>query len=142
MASLNKIILIGRLGKDPEISAVKDGGLMVARLSVATSDKYVDKKSGNKVERVDWHNVVLFGKSAEYICNYGKKGNSVYIEGPVRYEKYTDKEGVERLATKIMGKEVKILSSKHGADDKVVNNVTNVDNIINNEDLTDDDIPF
>jgi single-strand DNA-binding protein len=147
MASVNKIILIGRLGKDPETSAAKGGGLMVSRISVATSDKYIDKSSNEKVERVDWHNVVLFGKSAEYICNYGKKGDSVYIEGSVRYEKYTDKnDGVEKWSTKVMGKEVKILSSKRDSDSMVDNNKSNVVNrvynVINNEDLTDDDIPF
>lgn len=147
MASVNKITLIGHLGKDPEALAVKGGGLMVSRLSVATSDKYVDKTSGNKVERVDWHNVALFGKAAEFICNYGKKGDLIYIEGSVRYEKYTDKEGIERLSTKVMGKEVKILSSKHGVEsnkstDAEVSNSKPYNPVIDDNDLADDDIPF
>ena len=142
MASVNRITLLGNLGKDPETSAVKGGALMIAKISVATTDKHVDKTSNEKVERVDWHNVVLFGKSAEYICNYGKKGDKVYVEGSVKYNKYTDKkDGIEKWSTSVVGKEIQIVSSKRDVEAKVDDKPTNVSNI-NDEDLKDDDIPF
>lgn len=107
MASVNKVILIGNLGNDPEIRHL-EGGVAVARFSMATSEKFKDK-AGNTQERTEWHNVVAWRGLAEVIDKYVKKGQSVYVEGKIQSNKYTDKEGVERVGFEILANNLTML---------------------------------
>ncbi|HEY0664236.1 MAG TPA: single-stranded DNA-binding protein, partial [Thiobacillaceae bacterium] len=99
MASVNKVILVGNLGRDPEMRYLPSGEA-VANLAIATTDKYKDK-TGQMVEQTEWHRVSFFGRTAEVCGQYLKKGSQVYVEGSIRTRKYTDKEGVEKYATEI-----------------------------------------
>lgn len=102
MASVNKAILLGRLGKDPESFIPADGGTQICHLAVATSRKFKDR-SGERKEETDWHNVVIFGRQAEVAQQYLKKGSEVYIEGRLRTHKYVGKkDGIERYVTEIV----------------------------------------
>jgi len=112
MASVNKVILIGNLGRDPE-TRYTTGGDAVTNLNIATTDVWKDK-NGEKQEKTEWHRVVLFGRQAEVAGEYLKKGRPVYIEGRLQTRKYTDKEGVERYATEIVGDRMQLLSSREG----------------------------
>jgi single-strand DNA-binding protein len=99
MASVNKVILIGNLGKDPEVRYMQSGE-PVANFSLATSEQWTDK-SGQKQERTEWHRVEVFGKTAQVVRDYCQKGRQVYVEGSIRYDEWTDKEGQKRYMTKI-----------------------------------------
>ncbi|MDT3706759.1 MAG: single-stranded DNA-binding protein [Thiobacillus sp.] len=112
MASVNKVILIGNLGRDPEMRYLPSGEA-VANLAIATTDKYKDK-SGQMVEQTEWHRVSFFGRTAEVCGQYLKKGSQVYVEGSIRTRKYTDKEGVEKYATEIRGDRMQMLGSRAG----------------------------
>jgi single-strand DNA-binding protein len=107
MASVNKVILLGNLGRDPE-TRYTTGGDAVTNLSIATSEQWKDK-SGEKQERTEWHRVVLFGRQAEIAGEYLKKGRSVYIEGRLQTRKYTDKDGVEKFSTEIVGDRMQLI---------------------------------
>lgn len=107
---VNKVILVGNLGADPEVRYTQ-GGTAIANLSVATSEQWTDKQSGQKQERTEWHRVKLFGRLAEIAGEYLKKGRQVYIEGSLRTDKYTDKQGVERYSTDIIGSELQMLGT-------------------------------
>jgi single-strand DNA-binding protein len=113
MASVNKVILIGNLGRDPE-TRYTTGGDAVTNLNLATSEQWKDK-SGEKQERTEWHRVVLFGRQAEVAGEYLKKGRSVYIEGRLQTRKYTDKDGVEKYSTEIVGDRMQLLGSGRDA---------------------------
>ena len=104
---LNKVHLIGRLGRDPETRYMPNGDA-VCNFSLATSDKFTDK-SGNKAEKTEWHNIVIYRKLAEIAGQYLKKGSQVYLEGKIQSRKYTDKNGVERTAYEIVCHEMKML---------------------------------
>ena len=112
MASVNKVILLGNLGRDPE-TRYTTGGDAVTNLNIATSEQWKDK-SGEKQERTEWHRVVLFGRQAEIAGEYLKKGRSVYIEGRLQTRKYTDKDGVEKYATDIVATEMQLLGGRQG----------------------------
>ena len=112
MASVNKVILIGNLGRDPE-TRYTTGGDAICNLNIATSEQWKDK-SGEKQERTEWHRVVLFGRQAEIAGEYLKKGRSVYIEGRLQTRKYTDKDGVEKYSTEIVGDRMQLLGSRDG----------------------------
>jgi len=99
MASVNKVILIGNLGKDPEIRYTQ-GGEPIANFSLATSENWTDK-SGQKQERTEWHRVEVFGKTAQVVRDYCQKGKQVYLEGSIRYDEWTDKDGNKKYMTKI-----------------------------------------
>ena len=101
MAGINKVILVGNLGAKPEIKYAANGNA-VANLSVATSDSWTDKNTGQKQERTEWHRVSLFGKLAEVAAQYTDKGSKVYVEGKLETRKYTDKDGIEKYATNIV----------------------------------------
>lgn len=101
MAGVNKVILIGNLGKDPEVRTF-DSGTKKAAFSLATSEPYTDK-SGEKKDRIEWHNVVFWGKIADVVEKYLKKGNQVYIEGRIASRSYDDKDGIKRYITEIEG---------------------------------------
>lgn len=108
MASLNKTLLIGNLGKDPDVKYVND--LPIARVSLATKRKYKDAQ-GNYQDETEWHRIVAFGKLAEIVEKYLKKGSLVYFEGRLRTRKYTDKEGIERYQTEIVAEQMQMLNS-------------------------------
>jgi len=112
MASVNKVILVGNLGRDPEIRYLPSGD-PVANITIATSSKYKGK-DGNMVEETEWHRVTFFGKLAEIVGQYLKKGRSVYVEGRIKTRKYTDKDGIEKYATDIIANEMQMLGSREG----------------------------
>lgn len=107
MASVNKVILLGNLGRDPE-TRYTTGGDAVTNLNIATSEQWKDK-NGEKQERTEWHRVVLFGRQAEVAGEYLKKGRSVYIEGRLQTRKYTDKDGVEKYSTEIVADRMQLI---------------------------------
>ena len=113
MASVNKVILLGNLGRDPE-TRYTTGGDAVTNLNIATSEQWKDK-SGEKQERTEWHRVVLFGRQAEIAGEYLKKGRSVYIEGRLQTRKYTDKDGVEKYSTEIVGDRMQLIGGSRDA---------------------------
>jgi len=110
MASVNKVILIGNLGQDPT-TRYTTGGDAVTTLSLATTESWKDK-SGAKQEKTEWHRVVLFGRIAEVAGEYLKKGGSCYIEGRLTTRKYTDKDGVEKYSTEVVGDRMQLLGSR------------------------------
>ena len=110
MASVNKVILVGNLGRDPEVRYMPSGDA-VANIAIATSSKYKNK-AGAQVEETEWHRVSFFGKLAEIAGQYLKKGSSVYIEGKLKTRKYTDKDGVEKYATDIIADQMQMLGGK------------------------------
>nr|DAJ79841.1 MAG TPA: Single strand binding protein [Bacteriophage sp.] len=110
MASINKVILVCSLGKDPEVRQTQNGNA-ICNLSAATSRKYKDAQ-GNAQEETEWHRISLFGKMAELAGQYLKKGSMVYIEGRLRTRKYTDKDGIDRYVTEIIGEHLQFLDKK------------------------------
>ncbi|MBV8877229.1 MAG: single-stranded DNA-binding protein [Gammaproteobacteria bacterium] len=111
---INKVILIGNLGADPETRAMPSG-TTVANLRVATSESWRDKQTGEQQERTEWHRVALFGRLAEIAAEYLRKGSQVYIEGSLRTRKWQDKQGNERYSTEIIGNELQMLGGRGGA---------------------------
>lgn len=107
---VNKVIIVGNLGNEPDIRQTQSGA-NIARISIATAEKWADKASGNLQERTEWHRVVFFGKLADIVGQYLHKGSQVYIEGQLRTNKWQDKNGVERYTTEIMGREMIMLGS-------------------------------
>lgn len=105
---VNKVILIGNLGNEPETKYTPSGAA-ITNISVATSESWKDKQTGEQQEKTEWHRVVFFGRLAEIAGEYLRKGSKVYIEGRLQTEKYTDKAGVERYATKIVANEMQML---------------------------------
>src|SRR4051812_14958826 len=100
MRGINKVILVGNLGKDPEVNHL-EGGITVAKFTLATSEPYNDK-NGNKVDQVEWHNIVCWRKLAEIAEKFLKKGSAIYVEGKLRTRSYTDKENIKRYFTEIV----------------------------------------
>ncbi len=113
MASVNKVILIGNLGKDPETRFMPDGKA-VCNFSVATTDKWKDKATGEAKEATEWHRISTFGKLAEICGEYLKKGSQVYIEGRLQTRKWQDKEGKDRYTTEIVADRMQMLGSRSG----------------------------
>ncbi|CAN5345747.1 single-stranded DNA-binding protein [soil metagenome] len=111
---VNKVILIGNLGNDPEVRYMPSGGA-VATLTVATTDTWKDKQTNEKQEQTEWHRVVLFNRLGEVAGEYLRKGAKVYIEGSLRTRKWQDKEGVDRYTTEIVGRELEMLDSRGGS---------------------------
>jgi len=111
---INKVILIGNLGADPETRAMPSG-TTVANLRVATSESWRDKQTGEQQERTEWHRVALFGRLAEIAGEYLRKGSQVYIEGSLRTRKWQDKQGNERYSTEIVGNDLQMLGGRSGA---------------------------
>ena len=107
--SVNKVILIGNLGKDPEVRRLENGAVL-ASFSIATSESYVDKQSGDKKEITDWHDVVLWRGLAEVAEKYLVKGTKIYVEGKLKKRSWQDKEGLTRYSTEVVGDEMTILS--------------------------------
>jgi single-strand DNA-binding protein len=111
---INKVILIGHLGADPETRAMPSG-MQVANLRLATTESWKDKTSGEQQERTEWHSVALFGRLGEIAAEYLRKGSQVYIEGRLRTRKWQDKEGRDRYTTEIVGSEMQMLGGRGGA---------------------------
>ena len=112
MASVNKVILIGNLGRDPETRYMPDGGA-VTNVSIATTDVWKDKQ-GEKQEKTEWHRVAFFGKLAEIAGEYLKKGSQVYVEGRLQTRKWQDKEGQDKYTTEIIADRMQMLGSRQG----------------------------
>ncbi len=111
MASVNKVILVGRLGKDPEVRYLPDGGA-VCNITLATSETWKDKNTGDKQEKTEWHRVTFYRKLAEIAGEYLKKGREVYVEGRLETRKWTDKEGRDRYTTEIIANEMQMLGGR------------------------------
>jgi single-strand DNA-binding protein len=110
---VNKVILVGNLGKDPEVRYMPSGGA-VTTVTIATSESWKDKQTGEQKERTEWHNVVFYNRLAEIAGEYLKKGSQIYVEGSLRTEKY-EKDGVTKYSTKIVANEMQMLGSRGGA---------------------------
>ncbi len=113
MASVNKVIIVGNLGRDPEVRYNPNGGAWCT-VSIATSRSWKDKTSGEKVEETEWHRVVFNDKLAEIAGEYLKKGRSVYVEGRLKTRKWTDKDGAEKYTTEIIAQDMQMLGSREG----------------------------
>jgi single-strand DNA-binding protein len=111
---VNKVILIGNLGSDPEMKYTPSGGA-VAKLSLATSEAWKDKTTGENVEKTEWHRIVAFGRTAEIMGEYLKKGSKIYLEGSLQTNKWQDKEGNDRYTTEIKAREMQMLDGKGGS---------------------------
>lgn len=151
---VNKAIIIGNLGNDPDIRYTQSGAC-IANISVATSEQWTDKESGEKQERVEWHRIVFFGRLAEIVAEYLKKGSQVYVEGRLQTRKWEDKEGVTRYSTEIVAGQMQMLGGRgdggKGGDERAENQERSYtrpdtprapDPGEAQEDFKDDDIPF
>ena len=146
---INKVILVGTCGKDPDTRYMPSGGA-VTNISIATNEQWTDKQSGQKKERTEWHNVVFFGRLGEIAGEYLKKGSQVYVEGKLKTESY-EKDGVTRYSTKIIASEMQMLGARGGASGGDYTPATNANQsqpspqpvaaATANDDF-DDDIPF
>lgn len=113
MASVNKVILVGNLGKDPEVRYLPDGGAVV-NLSLATTSNWRDKNSGEKREETEWHRVVMYGRLAEIAGEYCRKGRSIYVEGRLKTRKWQDQSGVDKYTTEIVADQMQLLGGREG----------------------------
>ena len=111
MAGVNKVILVGNLGRDPEIR-VLDKGVKVARFSLATTESYNDRNTGQRIEQTEWHNITLWRGLAEIAEKYMHKGSQVYIEGKLQTRQYQDKDGITKYATEIIGQNLTLLGTR------------------------------
>lgn len=154
---INKVILVGNLGNDPDTKFTQ-GGMAITRISLATTSVRKDK-DGNQIERTEWHRVVFFGKLAEIAGEYLTKGSSVYVEGSLRYDKYTGQDGVEKYSTDIICDEMQMLGGRQdggggqrsapqrqqstgGTRRQPSGGAPGPRNVPQNDDFADDDIPF
>ena len=147
MAGVNKVIILGNLGADPELRS-SPSGITTCRLSIATSMNWTDKNSGEKKEKTEWHRIVFFGRSAEVLDQYVKKGQQLYVEGRLQTNKY-EKDGIERYSTDIIGESFNFISgsgsgsSNNNQFQEDMNQDTNNNNKKeSNTDDFEDDIPF
>lgn len=113
MASVNKVIILGNLGRDPEVRYATNGSA-ICNVTVATSRQWKNKESGERMEETEWHRVVLFDRQAEIANEYLKKGSSVYFEGRLKTRKWTDKDGVDKYTTEIVAETMQLLGSRQG----------------------------
>lgn len=139
MSGVNKAIIVGNVGQDPEVRYMPNGSA-VAELSVATSEQWKDKTTGEKQERTEWHRVTFFGKLAEIVGEYIKKGSQIYVEGSIRTEKWQDKQGNDRYTTKIIANSLQMLGSRTGGSDQGTEARSSNDQPASDD--FDDDIPF
>lgn len=147
---VNKVILVGNCGKDPETRYMPSGGA-VTNISLATSESWKDKQSGETKERTEWHNIVFFNRLGEIAGEYLKKGSQIYVEGSLRTRKWQDKSGQDRYTTEIVANEMQMLGSRSGGDSyaPAQNQAANNQSSNNQpqaapmvEEGFDDDIPF
>lgn len=145
---VNKAIILGSLGQDPDIRYTA-GGAAVANISIATNEQWKDKESGEMQERTEWHRVVFFGRLAEIVGEYLRKGSQVYVEGRLQTRKWQDKEGQDRYTTEIVANEMQMLGSKSGGTAENFDQSPPKEQSVptdssgkNSNDDFDDDIPF
>jgi single-strand DNA-binding protein len=148
---INKVILVGNLGNDPDIRYTA-GGAAVANISLATTDSWKDKESGEQQDRTEWHRVVFFGRLAEIVGEYLKKGAQVYVEGRLQTRKWQDKSGNDRYSTEIVANEMQMLGGRSGGGGMQANeppSASRPDSVADSgpahapdNDFVDDDIPF
>lgn len=117
MASVNKVILIGHVGRDAEVRYTPNGSA-ICNVSIATSRSWKDKTSGEKVEETEWHRVSMFDRLAEIAGEYLKKGRQVYVEGRLKTRKWTDKDGIEKYTTEVIAQEMTMLGGRDGAEER------------------------
>ena len=140
-SGINKVILVGNLGKDPDMRYTA-GGDAVANLSIATSESWNDNQTGEKKEKTEWHRVVFFRRIAEVCGEYLKKGSSVYIEGSLRTRDWEDDQGNKRYTTEIIGREMQMLGGRRSEDNMDQSPQMNSSSPQSEEGLIDDEIPF
>ena len=140
-SGINKVILVGNLGKDPDMRYTA-GGDAVANLSIATSESWNDNQTGEKKEKTEWHRVVFFRRIAEVCGEYLKKGSSVYIEGSLRTRDWEDDQGNKRYTTEIVGREMQMLGGRRSEDNMDQSPQINNPSTQPDEGLIDDEIPF
>ena len=139
---INKVIIVGNLGADPDTRAMPSGN-SVTNVSVATSESWNDKNSGERQEKTEWHKVVFFGRLAEIADQYLKKGSQVYVEGKLQTRKWEDKEGNDRWTTEIVANQLEMLGERMSSGSNQPNNMDqSKSNSSFNEEGFDDDIPF
>ena len=141
--SVNKVILLGRLGKDPELKSLPNGN-SVCNFSIATSEKWNDKASGQKQEKTEWHNITVYGKIAESCSAYLAKGREVFIEGKIQTRSWDDKDGNKRYTTEVIANNVQFIGSNLEKNEalKTAHGNSNDTQINTNADFASDDIPF
>lgn len=140
---INKVIIVGNLGADPDSRAMPSGNA-VTNISVATSESWNDRETGEKQEKTEWHRVVFFNRLAEIAAQYLKKGSQVYVEGKLQTRKWEDKEGNERWTTEVVGNQMQMLGDRMSNDmsnDNASSSQSSSDNDFSTDDF-DDDIPF
>ena len=140
-SGINKVILVGNLGKDPDMRYTA-GGDAVANLSIATSESWNDNQTGEKKEKTEWHRVVFFRRIAEVCGEYLKKGSSIYIEGSLRTRDWEDDQGNKRYTTEIIGREMQMLGGRRSEDNMDQSPQINSSSPQPEEGLIDDEIPF
>ena len=144
---INKVILVGNLGGDPVVRYTPSGSA-VANISIATSETWKDKNTGEQTERTEWHRVVMFNRLAEIAGEYLRKGSKIYIEGSLRTRKWKDKEGHDRYATEIIGSEIQMLDTKNLSsapnkkDPQSIHSEQEKPDIFSTDDEFCDDMPF
>lgn len=144
MSGVNKVIIVGNLGNDPE-TRFTTSGAAVTNISIATSEKWKDKNTGQPQEKTEWHNITFFGKLAEIAGEYLKKGSKVYVEGSLTTEKWQDKDGNDRYTTKVKAREMQMLDSRGestATSQAPQASAPKVTQVANNQDSFEDDIPF
>ena len=140
MAGVNKVILVGNLGKDPEVRHL-DNGIAVANFSLATTESYTNKQ-GERVNQTEWHNIVLWRGLADVAEKYLKKGNSIYVEGKISTRKWEDKEGNTRYSTDIIADKMTMLGSKSTNSNSATESSVSTTEPTPSEELGNDDLPF
>jgi single-strand DNA-binding protein len=148
MAGINKVILVGHVGQDPEVRYMPNGEA-IANLSLATSEKWKDKQTGEKKDKTEWHRIVIYGKTAEITEKYVKKGNLIYIEGKLKTRKWTDKQNVDKYTTEVIvnaGGTMQLMGGRQeqGKTEATINHYqqTQQGSTPLNQPDFDDDIPF
>ena len=143
MKGINKVIIVGNLGADPDSRAMPSGNA-VTNISVATSESWNDRDTGEKQEKTEWHRVVFFNRLAEIAAQYLKKGSQVYVEGKLQTRKWEDKEGNERWTTEVVANQMQMLGDRMSNDmsnDNASSSQSSSDNDFSTDEF-DDDIPF
>ena len=140
MSSVNKALIIGNLGQDPEIKYTQSGS-PVANLSVATSERWKDKNTGEQKEQTEWHRVVVFGRLAEIAEQYLKKGSKVFIEGKIQTRDWEDAEGNKKYTTEVVAREMTMLDSRASTDSSASSSDNSAKNTAKDDDF-EEDIPF
>ena len=138
---VNKVILVGNVGNDPEVRYMPNGNA-VANISIATSDSWKDRNTGEQQERTEWHRVVFFNKPAETIGQYVKKGQQLYVEGRLQTRKWQDKDGIEKYSTDIISDNFTFVGSKSDSSDAFTPKTQDNNDFSNQDIIKDEDIPF